>query len=210
MKKNVIYLSPHFPTNFRYFSKALKKAGARVLGIGDEPYHHLDPILKEALTEYYKVGDMHSYDDLIRACGYFTYKYGKLCKLDSLNEYWLDAEANLRDDFNIYGLRKKDMKHIKNKSEMKKIYRKAGLRVAQGKVVKNLTEAKTFIDSVGYPVIAKPDSGVGASNTYKINNDKDLEPIFSEISKNANYIITYQLLILYFITLSDGLHTLQQ
>ncbi|MCP4179034.1 MAG: ATP-grasp domain-containing protein [bacterium] len=180
--KNIVYLSPHFPTNFKTFSISLKNAGARVLGIGDEPHYKLHAQLKEAMTEYYKVSDMHNYDELIKAVAYFTYKYGKIHRLDSHSEYWLDTEAKLRDDFNIYGLREKDMKQIRCKSEMKKVYKKLGLRVAQGKVVYNIDEARKFIKKVGYPIVAKPDAGVGANDTYKVHNDEDLEEVYSKIS----------------------------
>jgi len=189
MKKNILYLSPNFPTNFKSFSVALKKAGARVFGLGDEPYHQLSPALKEVFTEYYKVSDLHNYDELIRACGYFTHKYGKIYRLDSLNEYWLDTEAVLRDDFNIYGMRKEDTKIVRSKSEMKKIYKKAGLRVAKGKIVRSLSDAKKFIEKVGYPVVTKPDSGVGAVNTYKINNEEELIPVFDKIDSKTSYIM---------------------
>lgn len=186
--KNVIYLSPNFPTNFKTFSTALKNAGARVLGIADDPYIRLHADLKEALTEYYKVEDMHNYDELLRGVAYFTHKYGKIDHLDSHSEYWLETEAKIRDDFNIPGLREKDMKFIKAKSEMKKIYQEIGLRVAKGKVVLSLNEAKAWIAEVGYPVIAKPDIGVGASSTYKINNEVELKTAY-EIIANVPYII---------------------
>ena len=68
-------------------------------------YEALSPIVREALTEYYRVDDMHDYDQLVRALGYFTHKYGKLDRCESLNEYWLATEARLRDDFNIMGIR---------------------------------------------------------------------------------------------------------
>ncbi len=48
---------------------------------------------------------MHQYDELLRALGYFTHHYGKIDRLDSLNEYWLETEAQLRTDFNIFGLK---------------------------------------------------------------------------------------------------------
>lgn len=186
--KNVVYLSPNFPTNFKTFSLALKNAGARVLGIADDPYTRLHADLKDALTEYYKVEDMHNYDELLRGVAYFTHKYGKIDWLDSHSEYWLETEAKLRDDFNIPGLREDDMKYIKAKSEMKKIYQKLGLRVAKGKVVHSFDEAKTWIDEVGFPVIAKPDIGVGASSTYKINNAHELETAYETIA-HVPYII---------------------
>jgi hypothetical protein len=34
---------------------------------------------------------------------------------------------------------------------------------------------RRFIDRVGYPIVAKPDVGVGAAKTYKLENDADLE-----------------------------------
>lgn len=186
--KNVVYLSPNFPTNFKTFSSALKNAGARVLGLADDPYTRLHADLKDALTEYYKVENMHNYDELLRGLAYFTHKYGKIDWLDSHSEYWLETEAKLRDDFNIPGLREDDMKYIKAKSEMKKIYQKIGLRVAKGKVVRSFDEAKSWVDEIGFPVIAKPDIGVGASSTYKLNNVHELETAYETIA-HVPYII---------------------
>ncbi len=177
---NFVYLSPHFPPNYYQFCVNLRQLGATVLGLADEPYDMLTPALKDALTEYYKVNDMHNYDELLRALGYFTNHYGKLDRLDSLNEYWLETEAQLRTDFNIPGLKNTDMPRIKRKSQMKQTYIKAGISVARGKVVHTLAEAKRLIKEVGYPVVAKPDIGVGAAKTYKIHNLDELEKFFSQ------------------------------
>jgi hypothetical protein len=157
----------------------LREAGVNVLGLADEPYDQLNPQLKGALTEYYRVNDMHHYDDLLRACGYFTHHYGKIDRLDSLNEYWLETEARLRTDFNIPGLKLDDMPRIKRKSLMKQTFEKAGVPIAWGKVVHSLAEAKRFIEEIGYPVVAKPDIGVGAAETYKIHNPDELEHFFA-------------------------------
>jgi hypothetical protein len=172
---NVVFLSPHFPPNFWPFSARLKEAGHTVLGLADAEYDTLRPELKAALTEYYKVSDMHNYEELVRALGYFTHKYGKLERLDSMSEYWLETEAMLREDFNIFGLRPADMDKVKRKSVMKELFRKTGLRVARGKVCRDPVELQDFVDEVGYPVVAKPDIGVGAAKTYKINDDAELK-----------------------------------
>jgi biotin carboxylase len=52
--------------------------------------------------------------------------------------------------------------------------------VARGKVVHTLGDAKRLLKETGYPVVAKPDSGVGASKTYKIHNDQELEQFFAQ------------------------------
>ncbi len=177
---NFVFLSPHFPPNYHLFCVHLHNMGATVLGLADEPYDLLRPELKTALSEYYRVTDMHSYDELLRACGYFTHRWGKLDRIDSQNEYWLEMEARLRTDFNIPGLKNEDMPRIKRKSVMKQTFIKAGVNVARGKVVHTLADARRLIKETGYPVVAKPDSGVGAAKTYKIHTLSELEQFYAQ------------------------------
>jgi biotin carboxylase len=177
---NFVYLSPHFPPNYYQFCTRLHHLGVNVLGLADEPYNHLRPELRGALTEYYRVEDMHTYNELLKACGYFTHRYGKINRLDSHNEYWLETEARLRTDFNIDGLKTEDMAKVKRKSMMKQVFIKAGSSVARGKVVHTLAQAKRLIGETGYPVVAKPDIGVGAAKTYKIHNDAELANFFAQ------------------------------
>lgn len=176
---NFVYLSPHFPPNYALFVSALRRQGATVLGLADEPFENLSTGLKTDLTEYFRVNNMHHYDDLVRAMGYFTHRYGKIEGIDSLNEYWLETEARLRTDFNVPGFTTADIPRIKLKSEMKKVFQKAGLPAARGKVLHSLRYAREFSAEVGYPIVAKPNCGVGASRTYKIHDDSELANLFS-------------------------------
>jgi hypothetical protein len=106
---NVVFVSPHFPPNWYLFAMALHDQGANVLGLADAPYEELRPELRDALGAYYRVGDMNDYDQLVRALGYLTHQHGKLDRLDSLNEWWLETEARLRTDFNIPGITTAEM-----------------------------------------------------------------------------------------------------
>jgi hypothetical protein len=47
-------------------------------------------------------------------------------------------------------------------------------------VVRSLEEARELVDEIGYPVIAKPDIGVGAAKTYKIHKPSELESFFAQ------------------------------
>jgi phosphoribosylaminoimidazole carboxylase (NCAIR synthetase) len=175
---NFIYLSPHFPPSYYLFCYHLNRLGVNVLGLADEPFEHLRPELQTSLREYYRVGDMHHYEQLLKACGYFTHRFGKIDRIDSHNEYWLETEARLREDFNIFGPKTREIKKMKQKSRMKKIFMKAGVDVARGIVARSLGEAQAFIEITGYPVVAKPDNGVGAANTFRINNESELTSFF--------------------------------
>jgi len=185
---NSVFLSPHFPPNFQNFAGRLKKAGATVLGLSDVPYESLSPDLKGSLTEYYRVDDMHNQDQLTRALGYFTHRYGKLNHLDSHNEYWLETEARLRTDFNIPGIQMDQIYNVKKKSEMKRIFQEAKLNPARGKVCRTEQEVRAFIKEVGFPVIAKPDNGVGAAATFKLESD-DCIPSFFRDKYQTDYIL---------------------
>jgi hypothetical protein len=176
---NVVYLSPHFPPNYYPFCICLHKMGVNVLGLADEPYTWLDPALRDSLTEYYRVDSMADYDQMLRAIGYFTHRYGKIDRLDSHNEHWLETEANLRSDFNIFGIRADHIADVTRKTCMKKIFAKAGIESARGSIADDLKQGKQFIAETGYPVIAKPDRGVGAADTCRINNDSELEQFFA-------------------------------
>lgn len=175
---NYVFISPHFPENFKYFVISMRNHGINVLGIASEPYFNLDLDLREALTEYYKVEDMEDYNQLLRACGHFTFKYGKIDMIESQNEHWLEKEAQLRTDFNVPGLKTSDMPPIKRKSEMKKVFQRAKIPVARGKVINDVETARKFIKEVGYPVCVKPDIGVGAAGAYQISNDQELEQFY--------------------------------
>lgn len=185
---NVLMMSPHFPENFYHFCTALHHTGATVLGMADAEYAHLRPELREVLCEYYKVQDMHNYDELIRAVGYFTYKHGKIDRIESHNEYWLETDARLRTDFNVFGIHAHDIEFMKSKSKMKKRFLGAGIPVARGRVVHSPEDALRLIHEVGYPVVAKPDKGVGAANTYKIHHAEELHRFFDE-KPAVDYII---------------------
>lgn len=175
---NFIYLSPHFPPNYYQFCVHLHGLGVNVLGLADEPYELLRPELRQALSEYYRVNEMHDYDELLRAVGHFIHRYGRIDGIDSQNEYWLETEAQLRTDFNIPGLKAVDMPRIKRKSLMKKQFQNAGIAAARGKVVHSLAQARRLVDQVGFPVVAKPDIGVGAAKTYKIRSGEELKAFF--------------------------------
>ena len=176
---NIVYLSPHFPSHYFRFCQQLSMSGATVLGIGDATYETLKPEVRSTLTEYYRVDDMHDYDALVRACGFFTHKYGKIDRFESLNEYWLSTEARIRDDFNIFGVKACDIDDVRRKSRMKEVFRLAGVPVARGRRVSSFADACELTAKTGFPIVVKPDAGVGALNTYRIENEKALESLFS-------------------------------
>ena len=189
--KNVVFISPNFPTNYWQFCRELRNNGLNVLGIGDQPYDELKPELKASLTEYYKVGSLENYDEVYRAVAFFIHKYGRIDWLESNNEYWLEKDAALRTDFHITsGFQTEDMPRIKYKSKMKKFYQKVGIPTARYHLVTDdIKKCRAFLKKVGYPVVVKPDNGVGAAATYKLKNEEDLVAFMASRPAGVPYIM---------------------
>lgn len=188
--KNFLFLSPNFPTNYWMFCRELKQNGLTVLGIGDQPYDELLPELKESLDEYYKVSSLENYDEVYRGVAFLIFKHGPIDWLESNNEYWLERDAKLRTAFHITsGFQTSDMPRIKFKSKMKKYYQKAGIPTARFHMVDDWLGCKSFTDAVGYPVVVKPDNGVGASHTYKLSNDDELAFFLNTRDTSVSYIM---------------------
>lgn len=178
---NFVYISPSFPKNFYQFCSRLKNNGVTVLAIADTPYDNLSEELKNSIDDYYQVYSMEDYDEMVKAMGYFIFHYGHIDWLESNNEYWLEQDAKLRTDFNITtGIHTNHIEDIKCKSKMKKFYEEAGVKAARYHLVTDLESGLKFVHDVGYPVVVKPDNGVGAAKTYKISNQEELEQFYQE------------------------------
>lgn len=172
---NVIFISPHFPSHFYQFCERLKTKGVQVLGIGDALYENIGEKCRNALTEYQYVSSLEDYEQVYRKVAYYIFQYGRIDYVESENEYWLELDARIRLDFNIStGPKIDEMAIMNHKSLMKQAYQKAGIPTARWLLPASLDEALVFAHSVQYPVIVKPDKGVGAANTYKLNNDNEV------------------------------------
>ena len=188
--KNAIFISPNFPTNYWQFCRALKDNGLHVLGIGDQPYEQLANHVRDSLTEYYWVDSLEHTESVYRAVAFFIHKYGRIDWLESNNEYWLERDAWLRTQFHITsGFQEGDIDRIKYKSKMKDYYAKAGIPTCRWRMVDDFDGCMSFIKEVGWPVVVKPDNGVGASDTHKLESEEDLRRFLGQRRSWVPYIM---------------------
>ena len=104
---NYLVISPYYPQNFQQFTIELANKGITVLGIGQEPYEQLDEPLRNSLTEYFRVENLENLDEVKRAVAFLFYKHGPIDRIESHNEYWLELDAALREQFNVFGAKSK-------------------------------------------------------------------------------------------------------
>lgn len=188
--KNFIFISPHFPDSYWRFCLALQNRGFNVLGIGDGPYNEISEQCKESLTEYNCCPNMDDFENERRSVEYFQNKYGPIDYLESNNEYWLIKDAKLRTIFNITsGVNDETVIPFRSKIAQKEIFNANGIKCARYTSDNTKEGILKFIDEVGFPIFTKPDDGVGAQGTMKINNYEDLDIFLATKDNLRKYII---------------------
>ncbi len=184
---NLVYISPHYPAHYSQFVESLARYGVKVFGISDLPDEALDPRLRNAMSGHYKVDKLENYDQVLQGCGFFNDHTGKIDRVESHLEPWIELEAVLREKYDIAGPKPAELQFIKRKSKMKDLFIRAQVPCARGELVKNIDQCRKFIDGK-FPAFIKPDIGVGAADTYTIRADADLLNFFN-IRQSYDYFI---------------------
>jgi hypothetical protein len=101
--------------------------------------------------------------------------------VESHNEQWLTLEGMINEKYGIDGIKKQDLPRLKKKSIMKQIFEHCGLPVARGERIIDIKRSLDLAETLGYPLILKPDEGVGAGGIYRVENKNQLKSYLSGI-----------------------------
>ena len=130
------------------------------------------------------IDDMSNYAKMLACCKAYEKKYGKIDFIESDNEWWLEMDAKLREAMGIKtGFWPEEMEHIKAKSAMKDCFQKGGAKTMRYILLEgpsDLKKAQNFIAEVGWPVFVKPNIGVGANESFALQNEKELEKFLAK------------------------------
>lgn len=182
-----LYLSPEFPPNYAHFVRALDRLGVNVWGLGEADYYFMPESLRSAM-KYYVRAELHSASSVQNALlALSSVKRDRgmppgFDRVESHNETWLWLEARINEQLGIDGIRPADLDRLKKKSVMKRVFRDMGLTPAPGELVTDMPRALDLAAGLGYPLILKPDEGVGASGIHKVPDEaslRDLAPMVS-------------------------------
>ena len=187
-----LYISPEFPPNYDHFIEQLHSLGVRFWGLGEADFYFMPESLRSALTWYVRAdlnnvdAVQHALDGLLRQKKAFGYA-GNFDLVESHNEQWLTLEAIINEKYGIDGIKKQDLFRLKKKSRMKQLFKDLGLPVARGERVADIEQTMDLAHTLGYPLILKPDEGVGAGGIYRVENKSQLESHLSRIK--GDYLI---------------------
>ncbi|MGH8496328.1 MAG: ATP-grasp domain-containing protein [Gammaproteobacteria bacterium] len=171
---NVIFVEPAFPHNQREFVRALADVGANVIGIGERPIGFLDDQLKRWLAAYEQVRSVVHEPSLLEAVRAIQSRVW-VDRLEATVEAHIMPAARVREARGIPGTSVRTAYLCRDKPAMKQVLREAGVPCAQSTSAETPEEAREFAARVGYPLIIKPRAAAGASGTFKVDDDRELE-----------------------------------
>jgi len=171
----ILYLSPGFPPNSHLFCVAAHLRGASVLAVGDVPEHDLPPEAHQALERYVFEPRLGEYELLLGIVKAMIVEHGRIDFVESNGEHWLEIEGRLRDDLGIEGLSALDVRRLRSKLAMAEAFEKAGVPSPPGIRCLSPEAVKGFAATHGFPLVFKPDSGSGATSTFRVSTDAELD-----------------------------------
>ncbi len=170
---NVIFVEPCFPKNQREFVRGLVQAGSTVIAIGESSKESLDGQLRDWLYDYIQVPSVCDEGSMIRAVKFVQSKMW-VDRLEATIEAHILPVARVRQACTIPGVSVEASYLCRDKPSMKQVLREAEVPCAQSIGSDDLDQIRQFASDVGYPLIIKPRSGAGASGTFKIDNEDQL------------------------------------
>jgi hypothetical protein len=187
-----LYISPEFPPNYANFILQLDKMGVNVWGIGEADFYFMPENLRSAMKWYVRT-DLSSaahVDKTLEQLLSVKTSAGTPPHFDlveSHNEQWLRLEGLINEKYGIDGIKSQDLDRLKKKSVMKKLFNEAGLTVARGEPVTDLAQGLQLAGELGYPLILKPEEGVGAGGIHKVEDEARLKHLLATI--NGEYLL---------------------
>jgi hypothetical protein len=177
---NVLFLSPYFPPNAQHFCRALARRGVRVLAVGDVALTNAALHSSAGIADYVFEPAMGDYGALRAVVAGLVERHGRIDRLDSNGEHWLEAEGRLRDDFSVPGLGHLETCALRSKLHMGKLFVQAGLDYPKTVPLTSHDDVRQLAREHGFPLVFKPNAGSGAVDTFVVKTPAELEAALAE------------------------------
>ncbi|MEM8933069.1 MAG: ATP-grasp domain-containing protein [Acidobacteriota bacterium] len=172
----VLFLSPAFPSEMPHFVRGLAQVGAQVIGLGEAPVPALPETTRQALADYIQVRRLFDEDSVIAE----VKRYASRVRIDRVECLWepgMLLAARLREALGLPGMSVAETVPFRDKEAMKQVLDAAGVRTPRHRRVRTEDETRAAVEAIGYPVCIKPIAGAGSADTYRVDDDDELERV---------------------------------
>ena len=172
---NVVMISPGYPAEMAYFTRALAAVGARVIGVGDQPPSALPDVARDALAHYEHV-NLTDEPGVLGALHGLA-RHASIDQVECLWEPYMILAARVRESFGIPGMTVEETVPYRDKERMKQQIDAAGIRTPWHASATSVAGVWEAAERVGYPLIVKPIAGAGSADTYRVDSPQELSEV---------------------------------
>lgn len=172
---NVVMLSPGFPYEQSFFTRALAQTGAQVIGVGDQPVGVLPPEARAHLAHYEHVSLADEQAVLAALEG--LSRNVRIDRVECLWEPYVVLAARIREHLGLEGMTVEQATWFRDKEAMKQVLDAAGIRTPRHAAARAGAEVWEAAERIGYPLIVKPIAGAGSADTYRVDSRVQLAEV---------------------------------
>jgi len=176
---NVVMLSPGFPLEMAYFTRALAQAGASVIGVGDQPIQALPPEARDHLAHYEHVSLAE--EDAVLAALHGLARHAQIDQVECLWEPYMVLAARIRGQLGLPGMTVEQTLPFRDKELMKQVLDEAGVRTPRHASTSTVQGVWEAAERIGYPLIVKPIAGAGSADTFRVDSAAELADVLPMI-----------------------------
>ncbi|HET8914440.1 MAG TPA: ATP-grasp domain-containing protein [Propionibacteriaceae bacterium] len=172
---NVVMLSPGFPLEMAYFTRALAQTGVTVIGVGDQTLHALPPEARDHLAHYEHVSLAD--EGAVLAALHGLARHRRIDQVECLWEPYMVLAARIREDLGLPGMTIEQTLPFRDKELMKQVLDAAGIRTPRHTSTSTVQQVWEAAERIGYPLIVKPIAGAGSADTYRVDSPAELADV---------------------------------
>jgi len=172
---HVTFVAPRFlETTNRYLASFASLDGVTLSVISEDPEEAIPASLRSRVAGHYRVTSSLDAGALTAAGEAIQRGLGRIDRLAGALEQLQVPMARARDALDIDGMRNSEAQSFRDKDRMKAVLRANGVPVAASALAESPRELEAFVERVGFPVIVKPQAGLGTRDTFRVTSAADL------------------------------------
>jgi hypothetical protein len=172
---HVVFIAPRLLENTnRYVQAFAELEGVTLSVISMDPEEAIPAPLRPRIAGHNRVVDALDGTLLTHAVRAIGSSIGRVDRLVGVLEQLQRPMAQARDALRIEGLTTPVARNFRDKDRMKAVLRAHGVPVARSVLARSRPEVEAFVDRVGFPVIVKPQAGLGSRATHRLEDERDL------------------------------------
>lgn len=172
---HVVFIAPRFLGNTNRYVKAFTELEAITFSVVScDPAEAIPEELRPRIAGHYRVDACLDSAQLTHAVRAISRSIGPVDRIAGMLEELQLPMAEARDALEIEGLSAATARKFRDKDRMKEVLRAHGVPVARSTLARSRGEIEAFVTELGYPVIVKPQAGLGARQTYRVETAEEL------------------------------------